>query len=216
MQVSSERLPRHHQGLVGLEHAMFVVLFGAPGAGKGTQSQRLAKYLAVPHLSTGEMLRAAKAQGTALGLTAARYMDEGRLAPDELVVGIVCQRLEQPDCCRGCLFDGFPRTVEQARLLDEYLSRRRGRVGVVIDIRVEGTELLRRMLERSRVERRIDDTPETIERRLEVFSTQTAPVLDYYHSHGTLEWVDGIGGPDDVFERIRQAVEKHRQICDVC
>lgn len=195
---------------------MFVVLFGAPGAGKGTQSIRLREYLQVPHLSTGEMLRAAKASGTELGLTAARYMDEGRLAPDELVVGVVCERMEQPDCCRGCLFDGFPRTVTQARLLDEYLSRRRGRVGVVIDIQVPLAELQRRMLERSRKERRVDDTPETIQRRLEVFHTQTAPVLEYYQEHDALESVDGIGDPDTIFARILQAVERHRHSCDVC
>ncbi len=211
MSVSPQTVSERTRGTMGLEQAMFVVLFGAPGAGKGTQSHKLVKYLEIPHLSTGEMLRSAKAQGTALGSTAAKYMDEGRLAPDELVLGIVCQRLDLPDCARGCLFDGFPRTVDQARLLDEYLARRGGKVGVVIDIRVAMSELQRRMLERSRVERRVDDTPETIMRRLEVFETQTAPVLHYYADHGALESVDGIGGPDDVFERIRVAVERHRR-----
>ena len=216
MSVSYGWVVQRDNVLPGLDQAMFIVLFGAPGAGKGTQSQRLVKSLQIPHLSTGEMLRSAKSQGTSLGLIAARYMDDGRLAPDELVVGIVCQRLEQPDCSRGCLFDGFPRTVEQARLLDEYLVRRRGRVSVVIDIRVETAELQRRMIERSRVERRIDDTPETIQRRLQVFQAQTAAVLNFYQSHGVVEPVDGIGGPDEVFERIRQAVDRHRDSCYAC
>lgn len=196
--------------------AMFIVLFGAPGAGKGTQSQRLIRSLGIPHLSTGEMLRAAKASGSELGQTAASYMDEGRLAPDELVVGIVCERLLEPDCSLGCLFDGFPRTVEQARLLDRFLSEKGMRVSVVIDIRVQMAELQRRMLERSRVERRVDDTPETIQRRLQVFEAQTAAVLNYYESQdrGTVESVDGLGGPDEVFARIMTAVERHRgRIC---
>lgn len=196
--------------------AMFIVLFGAPGAGKGTQSQRLIKSLGIPHLSTGEMLRAAKASGSELGQTAASYMDDGRLAPDELVVGIVCERLLAPDCARGCLFDGFPRTVEQARLLDRFLADRGLRVSVVIDIRVQMAELQRRMLERSRVERRVDDTPDTIQRRLQVFEAQTAAVLSYYESQdrGTVESVDGLGGPDEVFDRIMNAVDRHRgRIC---
>jgi adenylate kinase len=196
--------------------AMFIVLFGAPGAGKGTQSLRLIKSLGIPHLSTGEMLRAAKASGSELGQTAAAYMDEGRLAPDELVVGIVCERLLAPDCARGCLFDGFPRTVEQARLLDRFLADRGLRVSVVIDIRVQMAELQRRMLERSRVERRVDDTPDTIQRRLKVFEAQTAAVLSYYESldRGTVESVDGLGGPDEVFDRIMSAVDRHRgRIC---
>jgi adenylate kinase len=107
--------------------AMFIVLFGAPGAGKGTQSLRLIKSLGIPHLSTGEMLRAAKASGSELGQTAAAYMDEGRLAPDELVVGIVCERLLAPDCARGCLFDGFPSTVTGS------LSRRSWSAGIRCD-----------------------------------------------------------------------------------
>ncbi len=191
---------------------MFVVLFGAPGAGKGTQSQRLVKRLGIPHLSTGEMLRAAKASGSELGKTAAEFMDEGRLAPDELVVGIVCERLLEADCAQGCLFDGFPRTVEQAKLLDQFLAKLGLRVSVVIDIRVQMAELQRRMLERSRVERRVDDTPETIQRRLQVFEAQTAAVLNYYASvdSGTVESIDGLGGPDEVFDRIMTAVERHR------
>jgi len=157
------------------------------------------------------MLRHAKQQGTELGRIAASYMDHGRLAPDDLVVGIVDERLRQPDCRRGCLFDGFPRTVEQARLLDEHLTQRSAKVDVVVALQVEPLELQRRMLDRARVERRVDDTPETIARRMQVFFDQTEPVLGYYRDQQLLEEINGIGGVDEVFERVRQAVDRRRQ-----
>lgn len=193
------------------EEPMFIVLFGPPGSGKGTQATRLTRHYRVPHLSTGEMLRQAKQQGTELGRIAASYMDHGRLAPDDLVVGIVDERLRQPDCRRGCLFDGFPRTVEQARLLDEHLAQRGAKVDVVVALHVEMIELQRRMLDRARVERRVDDTPETIACRMQVFFDQTEPVLGYYRDQQLLEEIDGIGGVDEVFERVRQAVDRRRQ-----
>jgi len=190
---------------------MFIVLFGPPGSGKGTQAQRLTRHYRVPHLSTGEMLRGAKEEGTELGLIAASFMDEGRLVPDELVVRIVDERLLDEDCRRGCLFDGFPRTVEQARLLDEHLAQRGAKVDVVVALHVEIVELQRRMLDRARVERRVDDTPETIARRMQVFFDQTEPVLGYYRDQLLLEEVDGIRGVDEVFDRVRQAVDRRRQ-----
>jgi len=190
---------------------MFIVLFGPPGSGKGTQAQRLTRHYRVPHLSTGEMLRGAKEEGTELGLIAASFMDEGRLVPDDLVVRIVDERLLDEDCRRGCLFDGFPRTVEQARLLDEHLAQRGAKVDVVVALHVEMVELQRRMLDRARVERRVDDTPETIARRMQVFFDQTEPVLGYYRDQLLLEEVDGIGGVDEVFDRVRQAVDRRRQ-----
>ena len=199
-----------------LKDAMFIVIFGPPGAGKGTQAKRLIAHFAIPHLSTGEMLREARRQGSELGRTAARYMDNGRLVPDELVVGIVSERLGEPDCRNGCLFDGFPRTVDQAQLLDEQLARRNLKVDVVVDIRVDPTELVRRMADRAKIEGRVDDTPETIQRRMIVFQKQTAPVLGYYDNHNVLEAVDGMGSTDEVFERIRLAIERHRQSCGIC
>lgn len=187
---------------------MFIVLFGPPGSGKGTQANRLVRHLQIPHLSTGEMLRDAKRQGSALGLTAASFMDHGRLVPDDLVVGVVSERLSLADCHGGCLFDGFPRTVEQARLLDEELARRQSQVGLVINLRVETAELERRMRDRGKSEHRVDDTPETIRRRMQVFHAQTAPVLSYYETRQLVVSIDGQGGMDAVYERICAAVEQ--------
>jgi adenylate kinase len=189
---------------------MFIVLFGPPGSGKGTQANRLVRHLNIPHLSTGEMLRDAKRQGSALGMTAASFMDHGRLVPDDLVVGVVSERLSLPDCHGGCLFDGFPRTVDQARLLDQELARRQSHVGLVINLRVEMKELERRMRDRRKSEHRVDDTPETIQRRMQVFHAQTAPVLNYYETRQLVVSIDGQGGMDAVYERICAAVEQQR------
>ena len=120
---------------------MFIVIFGPPGAGKGSQASRLVQHLQAPHLSTGEMLRTAKVAGSDAGILAAQYMDEGRLAPDQLVVDIVTTRLQEPDCASGALFDGFPRTIEQARLLDQQLKGQGWRIDLVIELRVDTIEL---------------------------------------------------------------------------
>lgn len=190
---------------------MFLVMFGPPGAGKGTQARRLVKRLQIPHLSTGEMLREAKAKGLDVGLQAAQYMDQGRLVPDQLVVDIVIARLQQPDCSHGCLFDGFPRTIEQARLLDEELHARGLKINLVIELVVDFGEVERRMLQRAQQEHRVDDTPETIGRRMSVFRKQTAPLLDFYRQQGVAESIDGMGHPDEVFDRLAHCVDRHMQ-----
>lgn len=190
--------------------SLFLIIFGPPGAGKGTQCRRLVAQLDIPHLSTGEMLRDAKAQGTEVGLEAANYMDQGRLVPDQVVVDIVTERLLQPDCARGCLFDGFPRTLEQACLLDENLQARGLRISLVIELAVDFQELERRMLGRAKREHRLDDTPETISRRMTVFRNQTAPLLDYYRPRGIVAQVDGMGSPDEVFARLSACVGRLR------
>ncbi len=189
---------------------MRIVFIGPPGAGKGTQCKRLAEYLNIPHLSTGEMLRSARGEGE-LGSLVASYIDVGRLAPDDVVMEIVKKRLEASDCHQGCLFDGFPRTLVQARLLDEHLARCQERVEVVLDLRVEQAELVARMLKRAQVENRADDTAETIGARLQVFQTQTAPLLDYYGAQGVVEQIDGMRSPDEVFADIRCRVDRRRQ-----
>jgi adenylate kinase len=185
---------------------MFVVLIGPPGAGKGTQCQRLSEHLNVPHLSTGDILRAASAEGTDTGRQAQCYLDAGRLVPDDLMIRVVQGRLDQPDCARGCLFDGFPRTLVQARTLDDLLDRRGARLAVVIQVRVEELELIRRLAGRGRS----DDKPEVIHDRLQTFYDSIEGLLDYYNRQGLLRTIEGHGTPEDVFGRIRAAMPQPR------
>lgn len=183
---------------------MRIILIGPPGAGKGTQCQRLIDLLKVPHLSTGEMLRAAVKAGTPEGLQAALAMNEGKLVPDPLIVGMVTRRLEARDCRDGCLLDGFPRTLPQAEILDDLLERRAMSVDGVIELAVPRDELIRRMLARKRA----DDDPAIFARRIASFEEQTAPLLEYYDRQGKLACIDGLGTADEIFERVKLAVAR--------
>ena len=185
---------------------MFVVFIGPPGVGKGTQCRRLAERLGVPHLSTGEIFRQAIRQGTDLSEKAVAYIESGTLVPDELVVELVTRRLAHEDCDRGCVLDGFPRTISQADALEAYLLSRGRAVDMVIQLVVPPAELERRLCERAAGERRADDTPETIRRRFEVYSAATEPLVTYYRKRNLLQVVDGVGDPADVYGRVQQCV----------
>lgn len=183
---------------------MRIVFIGPPGAGKGTQAAKLIELLDIPHLSTGDMLRQAVEQETDVGKLVADYMQNGRLVPDAVVLRIVGERLSQPDCQRGCLFDGFPRTVAQARALDEYLAEVGTPLDVAIELHAEEKTLVDRLLSRGRH----DDTIATIRQRFIDYVTLTQPLLDYYRANGILRTVDGTGTPDEIFDRLRAAIGK--------
>jgi adenylate kinase len=182
---------------------MRIVFLGPPGAGKGTQAQRLKDYLHICHLSTGEMLRGAGEAGTDLGAEAERYMNAGKLVPDEVVVGIVGDRLEDKDCSLGCLFDGFPRTVQQAETLDRMLGERNMPLDLVLALDVSESKLVERLLARGRP----DDTREAISERFRQYGRLTQPLMDYYRRRGILRQIDAEGTPDEVFARVRDAVD---------
>lgn len=185
---------------------MRLVLLGAPGSGKGTQATRLRDHFKVPHISTGELLRAAVAAGTPLGLQAKAVMDAGSLVSDEIVLGMLEARLAQPDTGNGFILDGYPRNLAQASALDELLQR----IGQPMDVAVQldvGQELLiQRLAGRAQAEGRSDDSPESVRNRLRVYANQTAPVVDYYQGRGRLACVYGVGAVDEVFERILAAI----------
>jgi adenylate kinase len=178
-----------------------ILFLGPPGAGKGTQAQTLARTLGVPHISTGEMLRRAVAQGTALGLQAEAIMTAGDLVPDDLVVAMVAERLAEPDARCGYLLDGFPRNTAQAAALDSEIGE--GAMELALSLEVEESELVSRMLGRAAELGRADDNEDTIRRRLEVYREETEPLLSYYPVHGVAVLaVDGFGSVDEVFTRI--------------
>jgi adenylate kinase len=186
-----------------------LVLFGPPGAGKGTQSKILTEKRGLPQLSTGDMLRAAIEAGTPLGLSVKATIAKGELVSDETVVGIIAQRYDQPDCKGGAVFDGFPRTIPQAEALDAMLAERGRKIDLVLELKVDDAVLL------SRVEARIkaggvlrsDDTPETLAHRLGVYYKNTAPLIDFYRGQGKLKSVDGMAPVEAVTAQVAAVLD---------
>lgn len=191
---------------------MNLVLFGPPGAGKGTQAARLVQKYGLAHLSTGDMLRAAVAAGTELGRKAKAIMDRGELVPDDVIVGLVAERIDQPDCARGFVLDGFPRTIAQAEALERMLAEKGRRLDAVIELAVDDDALVERIEKRSAETggARSDDNVETLKRRLAVYHEQTAPVLQWYRERGLLHTVDGMRSIAEVAAQIDRILEEIR------
>ena len=190
---------------------MNLVIFGPPGSGKGTQAKILQEKRGWPQLSTGDMLRAAIAAGTELGKTCKAIMDAGELVPDDVVIGIIGERYDQPDCENGAIFDGFPRTIPQARALDSMLKLRNRKIDLVIELKVDDKVLIDRVKARiaqSGGVARADDTPETLQNRLTVYYQNTAPLLEYYRRKGKLVTVDGMAPIDAVTKAIAEFVDQ--------
>jgi adenylate kinase len=191
---------------------MRLILLGPPGAGKGTQAQRLVEKYAIVQLSTGDMLRAAVKAGTPIGLKAKDIMARGDLVPDEVVVGIVSDRIEEPDAKNGFVLDGFPRTVPQADALERMLAAKRLKLDGVLELKVDEKALLDRVATRiaqmqARGEKvRPDDNPESLKTRLHAYRVQTAPLLDYYGKKGLLRSVDGMAPIDQVSQQVDRAL----------
>ena len=182
---------------------MNLILFGPPGVGKGTQAERLAKKYELHHISTGDMLRAAIAQGTPLGLTAKQHVESGGLVPDEVIIGLVGEVLQADIAAkRGFLLDGFPRTVQQAKALDKLFTQLRILEIRILMLEAPEDELVRRMLKRGEETGRKDDTEDTIRHRLQVYTSQTEPVKSYYDITREVELVDGLGTVEEITDRI--------------
>ena len=183
---------------------MRLVLVGPPGAGKGTQAAVISGKLGVPHVSTGDIFRANVGQGPPVGQQAQRYMDAGELVPDEVTNAMVADRLAAPDAADGFLLDGYPRNLGQADVLEQQLADAGTSLDAVVEIVVDTEHVVQRLLARG--QGRVDDTEEVIRHRLDVYASETAPLVDHYRAQGLLRTVDGVGSVDDVSERILDAL----------
>jgi adenylate kinase len=191
---------------------MRLVLLGAPGSGKGTQAARLKEHLQVPHISTGDLLRAEVAAGSKLGLEAKEVMARGELVSDAILLGMLEDRFSRPDTAGGFILDGYPRNLAQAAALDGLLTRLGQPFDYAVQLDVPTELLVERIAGRAKAEGRADDSPESVRTRLKVYDDQTAPVIDYYRQHGQLTVVGGVGELDEVFTRILQAIQPGHDI----
>ena len=187
---------------------MRIVLLGAPGSGKGTQAKLLKVSLGIPHISTGELLRAAVKAETPLGLQVKVFMDAGDLVPDDLMLGLLEERLVLDDAKPGFILDGYPRNLLQAEALDEVLARLDVPLDEAIQIDVDHEQVAERIANRAREEGRSDDTADVVRNRLEIYEQQTAPVVDFYGHKGILSQVYGVGSIDEVFQRLRGVLQQ--------
>lgn len=184
-----------------------IVIFGAPGSGKGTQSERIVEKYGINHISTGDVLRAEIKNGTELGKIAQSYIDQGQLIPDELMIDILAGVFDSFEGSKGVIFDGFPRTIAQAEALKKMLSERGQEVSVMLDLEVPEDELMTRLIKRGKDSGRADDNEETIKKRLVVYHSQTSPLKDWYKTEGQYRHVNGMGTMEGIFGDICEAIE---------
>lgn len=186
-----------------------IVIFGAPGSGKGTQSEFIIKKYGLFHISTGDVLRSQIAQGTELGKIADGYISNGKLIPDELMIDILDDVLSSaPETANGVIFDGFPRTINQAVALDNLLEKRGTQLDIVVGLEVEEEELIARLINRGKTSGRSDDNLETIQKRLDVYKNQTTPLREHYIAQGKYAQIMGMGSIEEIFARIESAIDK--------
>ena len=185
---------------------MRLVRLGAPGSGKGTQAARLKEHLQVPHISTGDLLRAEVAAGSPLGLQAKEVMARGDLVSDEILLGMLKERFSRDDTKGGFILDGYPRNLAQADALDKLLADLGQKFDAAVQLTVDNEQIIERLAGRAKAEGRADDSPESVRHRLNVYDQQTAPVIEFYREHGQLTVVNGVGTLDDVFTRIIEAI----------
>ena len=186
-----------------------IVLFGPPGAGKGTQSENLIAKFKLVHLSTGDLLRAERKAGTPLGTKANQYIEKGELVPDEVVIGMIENKIKEYASPNGFIFDGFPRTVPQAKALDELLKKNNTAISGMVSLVVEYEELVKRLLNRGKDSGRADDQDvNIIKNRIDVYNRETLPVADFYKSQQKFSAINGIGSVEDIFKNISDAIDQ--------
>ena len=187
---------------------IYIVIFGPPGSGKGTQSERIIDKYGLTHISTGDMLRLEMKNGTELGDKAKNFINQGQLVPDEVIIGMIKNKISAVENqSKGIIFDGFPRTVAQAQALKELLYQRGERIELMLDLVVERQELLNRLVKRGETSGRADDTPETIENRLKVYEEVTSPVIQFYKNEGCYRSITKIGTIDEIFSEVEKILD---------